>query len=51
MGYVELEKRITNLLYERVTLAIDILQLDNPPSINLNCNDCNFFNSQSKLSN
>ena len=43
MGYVELKNWPTNQLFERVTLALDILSLDVPPTINQSCNDCNFL--------
>ena len=50
MGYVELENRIHEKLIDRVTLALDILQMNEPPLINENCNDCAFFKKQSQLS-
>ena len=31
MGYVELENRIYEKLIDRVTLALDILQMNEPP--------------------
>jgi hypothetical protein len=46
LGYVELEKRISNILFDRVTVALDILLLDKPPPINISCNDCKFFKDQ-----
>ena len=49
MGYVELENRIYEKLIDRVTLALDILQMNEPPTINENCNDCAFFKKQSQL--
>ena len=49
MGYVELENRIYEKLIDRVTLALDILQMNEPPVINENCNDCAFFKKQSQL--
>ena len=49
MGYVELKSRPTNQLFERVTLALDILSLDTPPTLNQSCNDCNFFKKQIEL--
>ncbi len=49
MGYVELENRIYEKLIDRVTLALDILQMNEPPIINENCNDCAFFKKQSQL--
>ena len=49
MGYVELENRIYEKLIDRVTLALDILQMNEPPVINENCNDCVFFKKQSQL--
>ena len=48
-GYVELKERITNDLFERITLALDILEMQNPPELNENCGDCNFFKKQSIL--
>ena len=36
-------------LIDRVTLALDILQMNEPPVINENCNDCAFFKKQSQL--
>ena len=50
IGYVELENRIYEKLIDRVTLALDILQMNEPPLINENCNDCAFFKKQSQLS-
>ena len=47
--YVELKKRIYEDLIDRVTLALDILQMSNPPDINNKCNDCNFFKMQSNI--
>ena len=49
MGYVELENRIYEKLIDRVTLALDILLMNEPPLINENCNDCAFFKKQSQL--
>ena len=49
IGYVELENRIYEKLIDRVTLALDILQMNEPPVINENCNDCAFFKKQSQL--
>ena len=49
MGYVELENRVYEKLIDRVTLALDILQMNEPPVINENCNDCAFFKKQSQL--
>ena len=49
IGYVELENRIYEKLIDRVTLALDILNLNKPPVINENCNDCAFFKKQSQL--
>ena len=49
IGYVELENRIYEKLIDRVTLALDILEMNEPPAINENCNDCNFFKKQSQL--
>ena len=49
MGYVELENRIHEKLIDRVTIALDILQMNEPPAINENCNDCVFFIKQSRL--
>ena len=49
LGYVELENRIYEQLIDRVTLALDILQMNKPPIINENCNDCVFFKKQSQL--
>ena len=49
MGYVELENRIYEKLIDRVTLALDILQMNEPPVINEKCNDCAFFKKQSQL--
>ena len=49
IGYVELENRIYQNLINRVTLALDILQMNEPPVINENCNDCTFFKKQSQL--
>ena len=49
LGYVELENRIYEKLIDRVTLALDILQMNEPPVINENCNDCVFFKKQSQL--
>ena len=48
-GYVELKERITNDLFERITLALDILEMENPPELNEKCGDCNFFKKQSIL--
>ena len=39
MGYVELENRIYEKLIDRVTLALDILQMNELPAINEKCND------------
>ena len=36
-------------LIDRVTLALDILQMNEPPPINENCNDCTFFKKQSQI--
>ena len=47
--YVELKDRIYEDLIARITLAIDILQMSEPPTINENCNDCNFFKRQSQI--
>ena len=47
--YVELKDRIYEDLIARITLAIDILQMSEPPTINKNCNDCNFFKRQSQI--
>ena len=44
--YVELKNRITKSLFERITLALDILIMDKPPELNENCNDCNFIKKQ-----
>ena len=49
LGYVELENRKTKELFERITLAIDILSMNEPPLLNENCNDCNFFKKQFEL--
>ena len=49
IGYVELENRITDELYDRATLAIDIISQGNPPPLNENCSDCNFFKKQSNI--
>ena len=49
LGYVELENRLTDKLYDRVTLALDILTRDEPPPLNENCGDCNFFKFQSRI--
>ena len=49
IGYVELENRIYEKLIDRVTLALDILQMNEPPVINESCNDCAFFKKQSQL--
>ena len=49
IGYVELQNRIHEMLIDRITLALDILQMNEPPAINENCNDCNFFKKQSQL--
>ena len=49
MGYVELGNRIYEKLIDRVTLALDILHMNEPPLINENCNDCAFFKKQSQL--
>jgi hypothetical protein len=49
IGYVELENRITNQLYDRVTLAIDIISQETAPPLNDNCYDCNFFKKQLAL--
>ena len=49
MGYVELENRVHEKLIDRVTLALDILQMNEPPVINENCNDCAFFKKQSQI--
>ena len=49
LGYVVLENRIYEKLIDRVTLAIDILQMNEPPAINEKCNDCTFFKKQSQL--
>ena len=49
IGYVELENRINEKLIDRVTLALDILHMNEPPLINENCNDCAFFKKQSQL--
>ena len=47
--YVELKDRIYEELIARITLAIDILQMSEPPAINENCNDCNFFKRQYQI--
>ena len=47
--YVELKDRIYEDLIARITLAIDILQMNEPPTINEKCNDCNFFKRQSQI--
>ena len=48
--YEELQvHRIYEKLIDRVTLALDILQMNEPPVINENCNDCAFFKKQSQL--
>ena len=49
IGYVELESRITNELYDRATLAIDIISQEATPPLNENCPDCNFFKKQFAL--
>ncbi len=49
MHYVELKDRIYEDLIDRITLAIDIIQMNEPPLINDSCNDCNFVKKQSKL--
>ena len=49
LGYVELENRMTNELYDRATLAIDIITQNSPPPLNETCNDCNFFKKQSNI--
>lgn len=49
LGYVELERRLTNELYDRATLAIDIISKKTPPPLDNNCNDCNFYKSQSEV--
>ena len=49
IGYVELEGRITNELYDRATLAIDIISQETAPPLNDNCNDCSFFKKQLAL--
>ena len=49
IGYVELQNRIHEMLIDRITLALDILQMNEPPAINENCNNCNFFKKQSQL--
>jgi len=49
LGYVELKKRLTDELYDRVTLALDILTENEPPPLNENCGDCNFFKGQSRI--
>ena len=49
IGYVELENRITNELYDRATLAIDIISQETTPPLNENCHDCNFFKKQLAL--
>ncbi len=49
LGYVELQNRIYEKLIDRVTLALDILHMNEPPVINENCNDCAFFKKQSQL--
>lgn len=49
IGYVELENRITNELYDRATLAIDIICQETTPPLNENCHDCNFFKKQLAL--
>ena len=43
IGYIELENRIYEKLIDRVTIALDILQMNEPPIINDNCNDCAFL--------
>ena len=49
LGYVELKNRLTDELYDRVTLALDILTGNEPPPLNENCGDCNFFKGQSRI--
>ena len=49
IGYVELENRITNELYDRATLAVDIVCQETTPPLNENCHDCNFFKKQLAL--
>ena len=49
MSFVELENRIYEKLIDRVTLALDILEMDEAPAINENCNDCTFYKKQSKF--
>ena len=46
ISYVELENRITNELYDRATLAIDIISQESAPPLNDKCHDCNFFKKQ-----
>ncbi len=49
MCYIELENRIYEKLIDRVTLALDILEMKEPPAFNNSCNNCTFFKKQSQL--